>query len=681
VEGSGEMAGRTAVIVIAGVGDRPQNSAAADAARQLLSHGHDVFAYAESQDEAYSPSSTWYAVTPEDQGCQQVTRYTLYDHQHTPRVDVYEAWWADLSRFPGATRSALLATVGMLFQITAVGRAALRGGPALSGRMRSAGRGRGFAHGADLLGLVEWLVAVPVVTITVLTVALLGLGDYALTLHADTWPRLGGFCLLAALLVGATLWFVLRWYPERRSNVPLVGLPLLAGTIAVGIWRSLADGRSASRGVADTIFALSVYPFRAVWMLVAALALAILVGAVARLVLRRGQPIAHPWARVGTAGLSSVGPFGLAIVFTLVYAAAGNALQKVAEGSTFPAGNLWCLQAVNDWKPGACTAAGSVAAPLSAFDWGRHLVQLAITPLLYVTAAMLAALLLAGLLGLLVRAAGNSLLERTIRLAPWTMAGAVVPSAVLVILAWLPLGDHVLVWHGWFEPWQTVGRGTAVGAVVLGYAVSAMLLAARSLKLGSSTLLNRGTITERLRLPLDLAYDIASYLREPSLDSSRWKAPREKMLARIAGLLEHVSRTRAYDHTVFLTHSQGTVLATALLNDPDGNVTIPGGRTTLVTMGSPLRNLYANRLPEQFAWADRLAVQPDQFVRRVDTAWVNFFVHGDLVGRRLFSDEHQTPTMFSKPYQHGDVDAGPGTHGSYWTSSVVFQGLIRLIDL
>jgi len=681
----GEGTQRTAIVVVAGVGDKPSGSASEQVARSLLCFNPNEFAFSLREDEEYSPRRTWFGVDPaaDPDPSQLVTRHTLYDRAHQPRVDVYEAWWADLSRFPGATRSALLAATGMFFQLTAVGRAALLGGPRLAGIARSAGYGgggTGFPISAALLGVVEWLVAVPIVLITAVHVALLTLVWYAFRVHADTPATLLGFCALAAALTATLVWGMVRWYPRKRSNVPVVGLPLLACAIAVAIWRGVSDGRHPARGVADSIFVLTAYPFRVAWMLVALLALVIVVTTTTRhLVCRAPSPVS-PWRRIGTAALSASGPFGLAILGALVYGAAGNLLQKLAEVSSFSRGaNPWCLQSVNDWRPGPCAAPGTSApAALNAFDWGKHLFQLGLTPLLYVTACVVVALVVALLVALARRRIAPAYVARVLLVAPWTLGIAVVPALALVVLTWLPLGDHVLVWHGWLEPWQTVGNDTAVGAVVAGYVVTAMLFAARSLKLGMGTLLNRGVIPEGLRIPLDLGYDISSFLREPSRPGS--VAPRERMLARIAGLLDHISDARPYDRTILLTHSQGTVLATALLHDPARELAVPGGHLALVTMGSPLRSLYAMRFPVQFDWVEQLRHHPDRFVDRVDRRWVNFFADGDLVGQRLFSapDENPPPPL-PQPYPHGDVHAGSGDHGSYYFSSIVFRALAQMV--
>lgn len=687
MEADGGANRRTAIIVVGGVGDLAAGTNAERVARGLLCHNRQRFAYSLKQDEEYAPWRAWFGVPPHDQAdpAQTVTRHTLHDHHRRAVVDVYEAWWADLSRFPGATRSALLASVGMFFQMTAVGRAALRGGPWLTGIARSGGHGRGgkgFPVSAMLLWFLEWVVAVPIVIVTALHVALLGLSWYALKVPVTSWYTLLGLCAIAALLTAVLLWGILRWYPTKRSGVRSTGLLLLGLAVGIAVWRGLVDGHNAARGLADSIFVLTAYPFRGAWMLVALLALAVVATLATRiLVCPRGRP-EHWLRRSGTAAISAMGPFGLAILGTLVYAAAGNALQTLAKASSFGRGVVpWCLQTPNDWTPGPCAAQGhGNPQSITAFDWGLHLFQVGLTPLVYVVGCAAAALVLALLVALVVPPLGRSLPARLIVAAPATLSLLLVPAAVLAVLTWLPLGDHVLVWQQHrLELWNgndTRVNGTTAGAVVLGYVIAGAFAAARALKLTAGTLLNRNVIPPTVRVPLDLAYDISSFLREPR--KRRSIAPRERMLARIAGLLDHVSAARPYTQTIFFTHSQGTVLATAALHDPHRRLAVPGGRLTLLTMGSPLRSLYCERFPVQFNWVEQLRDAPRLFATRVDSGWYNFFAANDLVGQRLFSDDDQNPPpLLQSQIPHGDIPAGDGDHGSYYYEAAVFEHLGR----
>jgi len=683
---------RTAIVVVGGVGDLDAGTNAERVARGLLCHNRRRFAYSVTQDEEYAPGREWFGVRPQDQTdpAQTITRHTLYDHDRRPVVDVYEAWWADLSRFPGATRSALLASVGMFFQMTAVGRAALRGGPWLTGIARSRGHGRGgngFPLAARLLWFLEWLVAVPIVIVTALHVALLVLSWYALREQPVTsWYTLLGLGGIAALLTAALLWGILRWYPTKRSGVRSTGLLLLGLAIAIAVWRGLSDGRNAARGIADSIFVLTAYPFRGAWMLVALLVLLaapVIALTLLRDAVRHRRLPTHWLRRAGTAAISAMGPFGLAILGTLVYAAAGNALQALAKQSSFDGGAVpWCLQTVNDWTPGPC-APPHHGNPLSitAYNWGYHLFQMGLAPLLYVFGCAAAAVVLAVVLALVLRPLGRGVVAGVMLLAPWTLCLLILPAAALAVLTWLPLGDHVLRWQqSHLQLWNgddASANAATTGAVVLGYVVTGAFAAARALKLGAGTLLNRDVIPPTVRIPLDLAYDISSFLREPR--KPRSIAPRERMLARIAGVLDHVGTARPYTQTILFTHSQGTVLATAALHDPHGHLPVPGGRLTLLTMGSPLRTLYCERFPLQFNWVDKLRDDPRLFATRVDGGWYNFFAAKDLVGQRLFSDDGENPPpLLHQGIPHGDIAAGPGGHGSYYYEGTVFEHLGRL---
>jgi hypothetical protein len=715
-EHSGESARppRTAVIVIAGVGDNPSGSAAEALTSGLLRHGGRRFHHAERAQEDYAAARSWCGEDPEPS--QSVVRHTLFDRGGHEVADVYEAWWADLSRFRGATRSALLATVGMLQQATTIGRAALRGGGPLCADPSDQPEGqtqhapdRGFRVGATLLGIIEWLVAVPLVCIVAIHVALFAAADYAMVADgAHTRHDLAGLAVVSLLLVAA-LTAAGRWYSHRRPGVALVGLPLLAGTIAVAAWRATVHGNLADRGLLDAIFVLAVYPMRIVWMLIAALAV------VAVAALGTGALRYHPrraGRRISTAALSMFGPFGLALVGALIYAAAGATVQKLASQRTMSLNLPWCLPSLSSWGPQTCTPPPDH--PFTAFDWGVSLFQTGVVPLMYVAALTLltfaGAAVGVGVSVLVARVRGGGPLSlpvylRTLfHLSPGAVAVALAPAAALVLLTYLPGGERVLVWQQLQQGQQGGGRFGSVAAVVAaasGWAIGALLAAARALKLGTTTLRNKGTIGDGVRVPLDLAYDIATYLRDPSRLDLRLKrgraprlarlarersiVPRQRIIGRFSALLEHVDGMRRYDACLIVAHSQGTVLATALLNRPEGRLRIPGGRVSLVTMGSPLRRLYSQRLPLQFAWVDDLLDQPNGFVRSLNGLWINFGADGDLVGRTVFTDEPDGSLGGGGPVGDRvvpgrlDWNVGPGGHASYWTSGFVMEQIAALI--
>ena len=155
-----------------------------------------------------------------------------------------------------------------------------------------------------------------------------------------------------------------------------------------------------------------------------------------------------------------------------------------------------------------------------------------------------------------------------------------------------------------------------------------------------------------LRAPLDIALDIDNYLRE----FPRRSIPRARIFSRYAALLQHLS-TQGYDRIVIVSHSQGTVISADLLRflstagdgaddapaDPRARAlrlrALLGADVRLLTLGCPLRQLYAARFPSLYGWV--LASHPagngpeaaDIGVER----WANAYTSGDYVGRWLWS--------------------------------------------
>ncbi len=100
---------RVAVVVVAGIGDNPRSDAA-----QRVANGLTLWADFQPPEE----HSEWYKVSDR---IQPVQRFVTKSPGGT-RVDVYEFWWADLSRFPAALRSFLAAFVGLFLAFPSIGR-------------------------------------------------------------------------------------------------------------------------------------------------------------------------------------------------------------------------------------------------------------------------------------------------------------------------------------------------------------------------------------------------------------------------------------------------------------------------------------------------------------------------------------------------------------------------------
>jgi hypothetical protein len=147
-------AGRVAVVVAAGVGDKPRGDAS-----ERIANGLSVY---EGYDEPVQHAE-WYRGP--DEALQPIDRFET-GHDGT-RVDIYEFWWADLSRFPAAARSFLAAFFGLFLALPSFGRTALRDAKEVGFGTQTAYEGSWKAHvDFHVLGFLSWVVAVPVVVLS-----------------------------------------------------------------------------------------------------------------------------------------------------------------------------------------------------------------------------------------------------------------------------------------------------------------------------------------------------------------------------------------------------------------------------------------------------------------------------------------------------------------------------------
>lgn len=171
----------------------------------------------------------------------------------------------------------------------------------------------------------------------------------------------------------------------------------------------------------------------------------------------------------------------------------------------------------------------------------------------------------------------------------------------------------------------------------------------------------------RWRVAVDAALDVDNWLRE----RPRGNTPRLRIFARFNGLLQHL-RAGNYDSIVIVSHSQGTVVATDFLRYlrhrvPERLAELPP--IHLLTMGSPLRQLYAWRFPFLYAWASAPAGQAGPLPDECGVArWINIYGSGDYVGRNLWTSadraaEEPPRTAAAAPR---DVCLGPQAHTHYF---------------
>jgi hypothetical protein len=144
----------------------------------------------------------------------------------------------------------------------------------------------------------------------------------------------------------------------------------------------------------------------------------------------------------------------------------------------------------------------------------------------------------------------------------------------------------------------------------------------------------------RLRVVLDAVLDIDNYFADPP----NRRPPRARIFSRYAALLVYL-RDQGYARIVIVSHSQGTVISADLLRYLHVQRRLPDlvGRLpiSLVTVGSPLRDLYAERFPLLYRWmgsnAAGFATAGPSAADVGAVEWVNACRSGDYVGRFLWT--------------------------------------------
>jgi hypothetical protein len=190
----------------------------------------------------------------------------------------------------------------------------------------------------------------------------------------------------------------------------------------------------------------------------------------------------------------------------------------------------------------------------------------------------------------------------------------------------------------------------------------------------------------RLRVAIDAVLDIDNYFADPP---SR-QPPRARIYSRYASLLAYL-RERGYARIVIVAHSQGTVISADLLRHLHAQGRLQGliGALpiALVTVGSPLRDLYAERFPLLYRWVDS---RETDFANAAPAAadlgaieWVNACRSGDYVGRFIWTPDRDAARFgVSMIGPDGRVDAqragdrtefclGAGGHTHYFSNDAV----------
>lgn len=764
------MPDRTAIVVVAGVGDETPGATAEIVAEGLARHA----GYRRISEEV-----EWFPAADRPGGSAPAIRSVRRFSLRSPRgeeVDLYQYSWADLSRFPAALRSFVVAFLGLFLELPAVARTALLGGTAIGrgpvrvdaaeGAPETAGEGS--AGGGSrrvavrLLTVLEWLVAVPIMIVTFTLIALVGLVSLALALRAagaENWVLRLALVAAGLVVVAIALRAALAYRRTgRRGAVAVTALVLGAAGVMAAVRFVRAD-RALDLALADTLCAGVAFAFRPLWLgalLVAALAALALAARIVRVwLLDRwdGPESGRAYRSSVTALLGlTAGPLGVAVLLAALSAGAGAASKPLTDRAEYTAAaregvgvtaaerdavldsldgvvprpyprsadvstarqTPWCLGGASDWSPSArdCRPAygrrddrtlreDHAGRVLTGYEWGAFVFGQALAPL--VTAGWLAAAILAILVLLwLAREIAIrpppplpwSAADRAARRVSWLLGRvdrvlgpallvAVPAAAYLGATAWLP---------GPGTPGRETLQNASTTAALAGGAAAAVFLIARLLRLSPGAIAGGGTARELARNLLDRPYDIATYLREAGRGPRADRSRRDRMLTRYADLLVHVAGggsrgpEASCDRLVLAAHSQGTVLTLTMLHQPP-----PGlpADVRLVTFGSPLRQLYRERLPRQFGWLDALALEPWRYIDRRShlTEWVSLATPGDPLGRTVFAPAPVPWTTGTVQRRRGalppllvETTLAAGGHGAYWVHPVLYATLDRMVS-
>jgi hypothetical protein len=240
----------------------------------------------------------------------------------------------------------------------------------------------------------------------------------------------------------------------------------------------------------------------------------------------------------------------------------------------------------------------------------------------------------------------------------------------------------------------TAGLGGDVVARLAGYLAifegETLVAAGKWLAGGALTIVALGSrFTQtigRLRVAIDAVLDIDNYFADPP----NRQPPRARIYSRYVSVLAYL-REAGYTRIVIVAHSQGTVISADLLRYLHVHRRLAGVagnmRLALVTVGSPLRDLYAAYFPLLYQWMGSRAAgfekaEPAAADLGV-TEWVNACRSGDYVGRFVWTTDRD-PRYFdvARVSRDGTVEArragdrtefclGAGGHTHYFGADAV----------
>lgn len=551
-------------------------------------------------------------------------------------VDVFEMYWADLSRLSGAIPRIITELLTLIFRLSQLGRDTLERHASMPGA------GADWRFLAKLQTAIDWLFSRwlgPLALVLLMTVLIFAPAAYLewtdrfpavlrvltvalpgcvfILLLYQLPPRWPGF-LAAACVAGLTatllslsapgwcvgvLWlavlslaydFILKVCDERFPMVRRTGWSLWAMALAVMIVRAEGmDGADWVRG-GLAAFELALLLTLLAWLLMGAMLAVWLV--IMPVVGVGDQPGV---ASKGTASLGLLVSISVFVLLTMLIAALlkGAAAEFVAAHTYVP----WWFS-------------GGGQALVAADDFVRIRVERHVegfTGIAVLGGVLVLHLVLSFLPSVLaelklVRPEGG-------RLGRWLTMGYRRMEPIVSVLSGLGVVFAVAVGGfmvlGWWRPEDANSIRCFLAASgwmeVLPWILYSMAGATLSVSVLGG-LLSR--FVPGLRAPLDAALDVDNHLRE----FPRQAIPRARIFSRYLALLEHIA-SRKYDHILIVAHSQGTVISAELLRylklrgeDKTGRLGLLWGelhgKLDLMTAGCPLRQLYAARFPVIYGW-------------------------------------------------------------------------------
>ncbi len=655
----------------------------------------------------------------------------------TLRADVFEMHWADLSRLPGSVTSIVAELFTLLFHLSRLGVDALSLAERLAGRGELTWLGR-VQRGADwLYSRVLALLALQLVMGTlILTPALLFAAHASGTRVAATaivavgvsaalvwlkhwrwraalplgavigtavWMLLGSGQALPAVMV---LWLAalsllyhrfLAFCEQRFRAVLGIGWMFYAATLTCIVLFGRGAGFDGSAGwINGTLGALEAVLFAhaVLWPLLALLVAASVL--LSEWALWHGDRAGRDHrqtlvtARLGL--LTSVGAFLVLLMIGFMLSAwalrslLGCALYEPWWFVGSPA--AMCASDFLDWR--AQRNASSFA--LVALFLLALLGFVALVFLPSILREMRLALPAAAGLGRWL-SSGYRAIERLVRL--WGLAVALGAAAVALLLLTSQIARSGAMAYPAALDLHLQGITDAVEQLSKNWLSSIVIGIAG----GAAGLMALGKVAIKqlraIRAPLDAALDVDNHFREFPRDA----ICRVRIIERYVALLDHVRR-QGYTRLVIVAHSQGTVITAELLRylqqrerlgrpaTAAGQVDLPALRDwldgvglRLLTVGSPLRQLYALRFPALYPWmmarvqhaagTDWTGPQPHELGLQ---HWSNLWGSGDYVGRWLWAAGDATrpaPLQVDAARYDGAMQQGRDSQGRAWKDGCI----------